>query len=308
MENTEQLYNFLKERIDIVKNKKFSKESSVTLEEIICEFEERIMQEHDSEQRTVDKNYNEIVDSWLYFSYFTRFAVAIDQKDNDGLLPIDMLDNGMNPNTLICNSYFNLANLILSIIQLCKKGQQYAAGIIIRSLFELCCIIAVILFDKNKMELYCKTGTESMESDEVWYKHFRAKEILKKVNMIEKTLMPDDEINDEMKLVRKEMYAMYSGNAHHSFPHNMLAPFSLAGDNIDILELCLLGNYNAGITGTINNLNDILFYFSNLFNKIIFSYHGYKIKKGSIIWSETFVCKELAQDLYMYYRIDDNFE
>jgi hypothetical protein len=300
--------NKLKEIFEKNQSSENLKACSFSFDSFIEDINTFIKTNDDIEKKVINNHYGEILVSFLFIYYNAFFSMAINQKE-DNVFPLDRLNNGVNPNLILENMFTHVVNLSLSIIHLCKQGQDFASRVLLRSLFELYCISVIIIYSEEQMELYCKTGDDTKESKEIWYKYFRPKKLLELLHNIEKDLIeqPDIEYLDLMKNKWKDFYEFYSGISHNSYVDCMVSATCNPGNSDDILQSSLLGNYNIGIGSTIGKLNDLSFYFNLIHFNILFIKFGYRIHKDNQLWCNAILLNRCAHEFFEYIRkIDDD--
>lgn len=196
-----------------------------------------------------------------------------------------------------------VANGILAITKLACSGLDFQSGVIFRSLFETSFILLTIMIDKEKCEAYFNSANKDNERV-VWNKHFRMGKLNAALREFEKEISPDGGLGFLSKW-REKNYRFYSEYAHSSFFWCYTNNFGHADfDNENkIMPSILWGENATRIFKTLNHLNELMFYVSMVFSKIIG--RGAILKEQIVgeeqrkIWNDAGIIHLITHELYL---------
>lgn len=206
-------------------------------------------------------------------------------------------------NTCLRTLTATIANSILAIISLTCRGLDFPAGVIFRSLYEICFTLLAIMIDKEKCEVYFKSANEDNEYA-IWNRYFRMSKLNDTLIAFERSLNSNGDL-DFLEKWRKKNYRFYSEYTHNSmfrcYANTFGHPSTADGDEIMPSNL-----WRENITRTVytlGQLNDLMFYVNAVFFKILSK--GIILKDQLVgkehmeMWNNAGIINLITKELFM---------
>lgn len=147
-----------------------------------------------------------------------------------------------------------------------------------RTLYESCSLIPVLLTDKEKMITYISTEQENEFA--VWKNHFSPNKLSKLLSDIESNLDIPDDVRDYLADVRKSDTSLFSSSTHSSYEACIKSTYSFSFDDGDeSANFALFGAISVSTKYTLQCLNQLLYTFFGMLHKI-FCLHEFKLKEA----------------------------
>lgn len=172
--------------------------------------------------------------------------------------------------------------LALGLLSLAISGEESEVEIlpkmiIIRVYHELCCLIPVLISNKEKMELYIKSADVLVDEKQIWRENFSFGKLNQSLVEIENQIIVDSSLINELSSVRKDDNHFYSKSVHNSYTTVMAYSYAPKSEDIDKkMEFNLFGASSIISKNTLYQLNWDTFYLLGLLYKIISTQHHYK--------------------------------
>lgn len=148
-----------------------------------------VIERHNNSKKKINQYMkSEISLSFLGIVCIAHFSLAINQKeDSSRPLPSSWIKSEQqpDPNYIISNLLVHVTNHSLAILKLVCNGLDPSARALLRVLNELSWLTIILSADRDKIVLYHKAFQDG-EEENVWYKHFRLKNLNKNLSDIEK--------------------------------------------------------------------------------------------------------------------------
>ena len=176
----------------------------------------------------------------------------------------------------------NIANDILSVVNLVDNGFEFQANNIIRNFIELIYTFLVVLLNPEKRKEYYDSGMLQNEYN-VWSRNFKMSKLNEEIAKYDSKVM-DEDLIIELRKMRKETYESYSSYNHNDYDICVLSCYSpnrkKSTEDPD-LEYNLWGACNYNGKNILESLNRIV-WMTMLYFKHIISQKEYFDKNNYI--------------------------
>jgi hypothetical protein len=264
-----------------------------------------VIERHNNSKKKINQYMkSEISLSFLGIVCIAHFSLAINQKeDSSRPLPSSWIKSEQqpDPNYIISNLLVHVTNHSLAILKLVCNGLDPSARVLLRVLNELSWLTIILSADRDKIVLYYKAFQDG-EEENVWYKHFRLKNLNKNLSDIEKKLGldVDQELLKILKENREKAYKFYSKYLHNCYSNIMIQSYAQSFENEEHLDFALFGKETVWSLDTLNNLNWILFYLIGILIPLFKTMHNFIPPVDNELWRHTVYLRHLFTEIYLY--------
>ena len=193
------------------------------------------------------------------------------------------------PNLIISKMIVSMTNYALSIVQLVEAGLEASARSILRSFLELSWLIIVVSAKREKLLTYSQDYDDEMER-KIYRDHFSAKKLGVEIVGIEKNLRIEEDIIPVLSNLRSSLYSYYSKSIHNAYGNAVIGAMAFSFEK-DLLHSNLFGKADRASYPTLYHMNDAIFYFLNMFRRILEQVHGLT-HPYPIQWQRTLALQE----------------
>lgn len=200
-------------------------------------------------------------------------------EDEVGIMPSDWLNESAipNPNFILQCLLAQATKQALAILNLSLDGLDASSKIIIRVYHELCCLIPILITNKEKMELYVKTADKAVDEKKIWRENFSFGKLNQSLMEMEENFNFEASIIEEFADLRKDDNHFYSRSVHNSFSTVMTCSYApKSEDPAEKMEFSLFGAASIESQDTLYTLNWDTFYLLGLLYKIFVTKYNFK--------------------------------
>jgi hypothetical protein len=175
--------------------------------------------------------------------------------------------NRPNPNFYLGTMILSLSRSALSVVHLCRLGQDFAARLILRHVIELSWLIIVLSQDQTKLRLH-SSARSNKKIQQNWRDNFTAGKLNTALADLEEKLALKKATRNYLYNERRQDYRYYSNSVHNAPIFALVAAYTISKKE-RMIPAPFGGKSTFSFEGGLDSLLNNLFYFHVLFWKIM---------------------------------------